>query len=295
MLQSRTDLPLARDTSTRLLPWLIGVMVFLATVTSAGAMLLGAVALGWDAGLSNALTVQVPPLDDEPEAELEARVAAAVDVMRHTPGVAEVTVVPLPRLAQMLEPWLGGGVSAIDLPLPRLIDVRLEPDRSPDLAEARARLAKVVPEAELDSHELWRAQMLHLVQSLEMLALGAVALIGLAMMMVVVFAVRSGLAVHREVIEVLHLMGAQDSYIARQFQRHALAMALRGSLGGALLAAAVLAGLSHVAADVDAALLADAHVPAWQWALLLLVPLLASLIAMATTRHTVLRALRRLP
>jgi len=111
----------------------------------------------------------------------------------------------------------------------------------------------------------------------------------------VVFAVRSGLAVHREVIEVLHLMGAQDSYIARQFQRHALTMALRGSLGGALLAAAVLGGLSHVAADVDAALLANAHMPVWQWALLVLVPMLACLIAMATTRHTVLRALRRLP
>ena len=51
----------------------------------------------------------------------------------------------------------------------------------------------------------------------------------------VVFATRGAMAGNRIVIEVLHFVGAEDSYIAREFQRHFLLLGLKGaSIGGAI-------------------------------------------------------------
>src|SRR3546814_14732757 len=91
MLGSRSDLPLGRDPSTRLLPWLIGVMVFLATLILSGGLLLSGTAAEWSRGLENRLTVQVPPLEDETESDAAARVDEAGRVVRRTPGVADAS------------------------------------------------------------------------------------------------------------------------------------------------------------------------------------------------------------
>src|SRR3546814_666665 len=197
-------------------------MVFLATLILSGGLLLSGTAAEWSRGLETRLTVQVPPLEDETESDAAARVEEAVRVVRRTPGVAEASQVPPIEVAATLEPWVGPDVSIVDLPLPRLIDVRLESGADPDLAELADRLRAAVPGAALDSHNLLQEQLVKLLRSLELLAAAAIVLMALAAISVVVFATRSGLAVHREVIELLHLIGARDKYLARQFQRHAL-------------------------------------------------------------------------
>src|SRR3546814_4491660 len=98
----------------------------------------------------------------------------------------------------MLEPWLGPDISIVDLPLPRLIDVRLESGADPDLAELADRLRAAVPGAALDSHNLLQEQLVKLLRSLELLAAAAIVLMALAAISVVVFATRSGLAVRSE-------------------------------------------------------------------------------------------------
>lgn len=294
MLGRRSDLPLGRDPSTRLLPWLIGVMVFLATLMLASGLLLSGTAAEWSRGLENTLTVQVPPLEDEAETDAALRVEEAVRVIRRTPGVAEAMQIPPIRVAAMLEPWLGPDIPIVDLPLPRLIDVRIENGADPDLADLADRLRTAVPGAALDSHNLWQEQLVKLLRSLELLAVGAIVLMALAAISVVVFATRSGLAVHREVIELLHLIGARDSYIARQFQRHALRLALKGSLVGAAGAAGVLVALQRMASGLDAALLPALKLQVWHWAVLAALPFAAALIAMYAARRTVVRALKRM-
>jgi cell division transport system permease protein len=119
-------------------------------------------------------------------------------------------------------------------------------------------------------------------------------LVGLAAIITVVFVTRTGLEIHRQVIELLHLMGAQDRYIAREFQRHALRLGLRGGLFGFALAAAALAGLAWLARGSNAALLPDLDLAPLDWAWLALLPLAAAVTAMWTARLTVLRTLVRL-
>src|SRR3546814_6586819 len=66
------------------------------------------------------------------------------------------------------------------------------------------------------------------------MALVVVLLVVLAASIMVAFVTRMGLAAHQRSIELLHMLGAQDSYVARQFQNHALRFGLRGGLIGLL-------------------------------------------------------------
>jgi cell division transport system permease protein len=297
MLRQRLDIPLNRDSSVRFLPWIIGLMVYLAGLALAGTLVLNGALARWDRSLSGTLTVQLPPA--EPGKGDDA-LAAVLQTLRETPGVKNAEPLGAEATARLVEPWLGNVLSVDELPLSRLIDLRIDTDAPPDLAALRARLAAAAPQAVLDDHRLWLDRLASLVVSVELTALAVVALIGAAAVLTVVFTTRAGLAVHHGVIEVLHFIGARDNYIARQFERQALELGLRGGLMGLVLTIATLALIGH-ASDATALLGERVRlVPAlelrfWHWLLIALLPAAAAGIAMLTARLTVLRALARMP
>ncbi|HMK68596.1 MAG TPA: cell division protein, partial [Stellaceae bacterium] len=146
----------------------------------------------------------------------------------------------------------------------------------------------------------WLDRVIRTGLALQAVAVAIVVLVGAAAVLAVVFATRTGLAVHHAVVEVLHLIGARDGYIARQFEWHALRLAIEGGVVGLLLAVLTVAGVAGAAErvgaiDDTARLLPLMEAPLYEWALLLLLPVAAGLIAMITARITVLRALARMP
>ena len=290
-MSDRSDLPLADNDSTRLVPWIMGVMAYLAALTLAAALMLSNVAREWARGLEGTLTVQVAVKEGETEKALEARVLATVRVLLKTPGVEAAR--PLSEVAKMLEPWLGAGARTAELPLPRVIDVKLEPDRRPDLGALAKRLAAAVPGASIESHAQWRNTLLMLFASIELVAVVVMALIAAVALAAIVFTTKSVLAVHWDIVEVLHLIGARDAYIAGQFQRHALKLGLKGSIGGTACALATILMISLLARDLDASLLPPIGLRFWHWVLLAALPLAQSYGAMLTARWTVMRALAR--
>lgn len=288
-------LPLSREPSTRLLPWIIGVMVYLAVLIFAAALMLGRMAASWDAEMKAGFTVQVPPAEGAAPVPIEDRVAAVVKMLQETPGVAAVNAVSPEVTALALEPWLGPDIEAHDLPLPRVVDVRFAEGAAVDIPALAAKLQQAAPGTVVDSHEFWRDQIIGLVHGLETLATVAIALIGFTAMAAVVFTTRSSVAIQRDVIEVLHLIGAADEYVAQEFQRQAFRVSLSGSALGTVFALLTLLLLGHLAANLDTALMPDLSLDVWQSLLLWGVPLLACLIATVTARRTVLAALRRMP
>jgi len=293
LLSRPSDLPLARDPSARFLVWITALMVFLATLALAGAMMVSEMAQRWDSGLAGGLTVQIAPLPGGGAAPLDERVEAALTVLRSSPGVKTARALTSADTARLLEPWLGPEAADPLLPMPRLIDVTTDgPVDVPGLAQ---HLKSAAPGAILDDHAVWLADLRSFTGAVHLAALGLVGLIGGAGVMSVIFSVRAGLAIHRHVVELLHLMGATDRYIARQFERHVVGLSLRGGMVGLALALATLAGVHHASRGLRASLLPDLTLAPWQWAALALVPLAAALLALATARWTVLRRLESLP
>jgi cell division transport system permease protein len=118
----------------------------------------------------------------------------------------------------------------------------------------------------------------------------------------IVFATRTGLAINHGTVEVLHLIGARDSFIAAQFQWPALRLGMRGGLIGLIPALLTLLGLSEAAGGAGGtavggaiSALPELTLAPWQWAVLLLLPVAAGITALATARLTVLRSLANMP
>jgi len=139
------------------------------------------------------------------------------------------------------------------------------------------------------------SRLVTLARVIQLVGLVVVLIVAIAAVSIVVFATRAGMTSHRDTIELLHLIGARDNYIARRFVTHALSYGLTGGLLGLALAAITLAALALAARGVDQALLPRLSLDLTAWVALLCVPLASALIAMITARMTVLRALRRLP
>lgn len=294
------DLPLDRDETSRFLPWIVAFIVFLAALALAATLVVGEAISAWNQGLSNAVTVQVPPPAKGDATAVQRRVEAALAALRAMPDVAGADLVSAEKVRSLLEPWLGNATGIDDLPLPVLIDVRLKNPDKVDLAAMKKQLDGIAPEISLDSHRLWLDALIGRVRWAQVVALGVVLLNGFAAVGTVVFATRTGLMVHLRIIEVLHLMGATDRYIARQFAMQALRLGLRGGLIGIVPALIALVLVTRVGGDWAGGdfggwLGPDVALRPWQWAALLLVPLATAGIAVATAWRTVMRTLERLP
>lgn len=293
-MADRNDLPLSEDASTRLVPWIIGVMAYLAALAFAAALMLSNVASEWSQGLEGSLTVQVPVAEGDKADVTNTRIVSAVRVLLKTEGVDSARPIPLAEIAEMLEPWLGTGADTSELPLPRVIDVKLRKGATIDFDELSRKLKAAVPGISLESHEQWRNTLLVLFRSMEFVAIIIILLITTVTLAAIIFTTRSVLAVHYEIVEVLHLIGAQDSYIADQFQKHAFQMGLKGSIGGTASALATILGIAFLTSDLETSLLPPTTLAYWHWILLATLPILESYGAMLTARFTILRALRRI-
>jgi cell division transport system permease protein len=272
-------------------------MVYLSSLALAGTLVVRDVVDRWDQGLRGTVTVELPAAPAG--GKDDGAVKLALGLLRSTPGVVSAEPLDAKRTAQLLAPWLGGDVDLTELPVPRLIDLRVDPDRV-DLAALTQRIKAAIPGAEVDDHRRWLDRVIRTGLALQAVAVSIVVLVGAAAVLAVVFATRTGLAVHHSVVEVLHLIGARDGYIARQFEWHALRLGIEGGIVGLLLAVLTVAGVAGAAQRVGAIddvtrLLPLVEAPLYEWALLLLLPPAAGLIAMLTARITVLRALARMP
>lgn len=303
MFRPRSDLPLEQDAAKRFLPWLIVLVVYLAALALAGLMVLSTAASGWGRGLTDTLTVQIPPAAStasedgvaDSNSSPKARVERALEVLRATPGVAQAKALSREELLALLEPWLGSGQFAEELSLPALIDVKLKVQSGVSLEGLAATLDAAVPGATIDDHKRWFDRLILLVRSVELIAGGIVLLVSLAAVATVIFVTRTGLAIHHDVIELLHVMGAHDAYVARQFQYQALETGVRGGVIGFALAASTLLGLGYLSARIEAMLLPSLELNASQWLVLAALPFVVALISMITARVTVLRVLAKLP
>lgn len=292
MFARRSDLPLDKDALSRFLPWLIAFMVFLAILAMAGVLVLNATASRWDQGIRGTLTVQVMPAEDP--AKDDERLQAVLSVLAQMPEIDRYETLTDDKLLKLLEPWLGPTAGSRDLPLPRLVDVELKTGADLNAEVLSRQLAARVPGTSVDDHRIWLKRLVRLIQTVEGLATLVLAFIALATVGTVVFTTRTGLDIHREAIEVLHLIGAQDSYVAGQFASRAFSLGLKGGVFGLLLAVPTLLGIGYLAEQMDSSLLPDITLGPVHWSALAGLPLVVSLIAMVTARMTVMKTLSRM-
>ena len=194
----------------------------------------------------------------------------------------------------MLKPWLGDTLGTDTIPLPQIIDIKIDRNSGLTAEKITDLLTLITPGVTVDDHSLWLENLVDALRSTELIALGIVFLITLATIGTVVFTTRTGMGIHQQTIEVLHFVGAHDEFIARQFATRAFIVGLQGGVGGILLAAPVLYAFEYILKYSEAGLLPKANLNNSIWIGVALVIPIVAIIAMMTARSTVIKKLKKM-
>lgn len=275
------------------MPWVIGILIALVLIAAAGGLALRNLAEASRADLAAAVSVQVI----EPDAAVRsARAREVAALLAEAPLVQSVRVVPEAELATMLEPWLGAGAAADEVPIPALIDVELTRRASPaEIAEITAVLEQAGGARRglrVDAQSEWLRPVHDALAALQYLALALIALVALATMAAVWLAARNAFATHRETVEIVHLLGGTENQITGIFTRAVLREAVFGAVLGTALGAGAVWLLGLQFAGLGSGLVAGGGLAATDWLVLVAVPLAGVLLALVTARITIALALK---
>ncbi len=270
----------------------MAVMCYLACLAIGALILVDRAVRSWTSGLAREMTVQVRFVKS---ADVEAEVEKAQRILEAFPGVKSVEVMDREAGAKLLEPWLGTR-SLEGLPVPRLIRVIADESDPPDLAALEQSLG-TVKGARLDTHRKWEAELTRMARALSVLSYAILALISISAVAIVVFATRAVLQANRHIVDLLHLVGARDSYIARQIDGRFLQTGLVSGFVGVGLGlltflALGMTGMEGGGGFAEASrglLFAPPGIAVWSYGLLFAVPVAATLICLITSRITLLR------
>jgi cell division transport system permease protein len=291
--ERRTGRILPREEGAISLDLVIAVMAFLAGLALGGVLIAQRTAESWQAGLAGRITVQILPEGDAAPAR---EVNAAIAILRDTPGIVRAAALSDADNLALVEPWLGRDAVVAALPFPRLIDVELAAGAAPDLSTLEKRLKAAAPHAVLDDHGRWIGRLKNTANSVVFAALAILALIAVGTAATVAFATRAGLAAHHEIVQLLHLMGAQDRFIARAFEWHYFLAALVAAACGAAIATLIFAAAGSLdqLGVSTVSFLPPLGLPLRDLGWLAVIPAAAAAIAWATARLSVVAALHEL-
>lgn len=242
----RPDFPLAKDDSTKILPWIIGFMVFLAAVSLVVSVNLNLFISGKGFNGGNTVVVQIPAS----EADQAAAMQAVVQVLQGKPELKEVRPVPESDIRTLLEPWLGKTDSSSPIPIPVMVEAKVQTSGAFNVDELREQVKTVVPAAEVDDNSEWMRKLESFTRSIQLVAAGIVFMIGVVTVCTVILATKTGLKLHSDTIDILNLVGATDSYIAKQFQTNSMLLAMRGGIIGIVMVLPTLFPLNYLSSKL---------------------------------------------
>lgn len=280
------------DASSRYLPWVLGLATFLATLSFAALLALDRTLDRWDETTPGVITVQITASDHPGTDALRAR--ALQLKLRAEPGVEDVELLSVDQVVSLLAPWLGGAASAKELPLPRVLHVRLRDGSRAETKHITEVIQATAPGAVVDDHRIWRARLVNYTAWLR----GGLAL-QLALVLTVtgltaVFLTLSRMTIHREAVALLHQLGADDGFIASGLVRQSAISAAVAALLGFALAASFLLALGQASADMDDAFMPVLRLQSTDWIWLVAVPVGLIVLTVIVAGMTAKRRLQRL-
>ncbi|MBN8522209.1 MAG: hypothetical protein J0L77_09985 [Alphaproteobacteria bacterium] len=295
------DLGLEKSAGSLFIIILFALMTYLSLLSVGAGLWLYDLSDRYAGGLSHTATIIISAQEKNGQNISVEKIETLSDqvnkMMSAHPAVSRVTILTQTEIADLVSPWLGSNPELGDLPLPRLISVTFQPESDVNIEALSKRLISLHPDIRIDTHQDWLDRVMRLTSTLKNLALTIILLIGGTTFMAVSGAISSKMAIHAPELELIHLMGASDQYLSRQFERYAARMAGKGIVLG--LGVMMITGIifwfalktptNGVAASPDLAFYV------WDGVALCAVPLSIIALAILSARITALRVLAQMP
>lgn len=288
MTRRETPLLPATDAREAALFFVIGALCFLAALAALTTRGTYKAAEAWGAQIEGDITVVMRDTDRRTAQAVTDRVSGFANVF-------EARLLSQEEVEMLLEPSLGPGGLPEGLPIPMLMMVQADMavgDPSPDIARI---LSEMGVDGDVAGNAGYADNVRAALGVLRLVALSIVALLSATAIAVIAFATHAALLARRDIVDVLHLSGAEDRYIAALFERRFWILALQAGLGGAVAALMVTALIVFTGSGsqgVEAQLLPRLSLDFWDIVILLVTPIAAGLAARMAARLTVLNSLK---
>ena len=293
------DLPLNKGDDTRFIITLIALMTFLGVLALSGTFALHSMTNKWSSGLENKVTIEIAIQSKN------GHILSQETILKETkdlyaslsknPIVKSIEILENDEIQDLISPWIGNNLNLGEIALPGLLAVELRKSDAKDLDALRNDINTISKHAHLETHHEWLSDLINFTDTLRTLAFIITLIVGTITIVAIAIAVRTRLSIHHNEVELLHHMGATDNYIAKQFQRHALILSLKGALLGTALGIMVTYSLTLLSRNSGTDLIPVLQVSFFGFLTILLVPFLISFITILTSHVTVLRSLAKMP
>jgi cell division transport system permease protein len=240
---STTPIVPAGSVTGRSLTLVVAIMCFLACLTAGAVYMMNQSASAWLRDIASEVTVQV---ESRQQADMEKVIRDVAQFLGQQQGVRSVRPLAVEDSAKLLEPWLGQADVLRSLPVPRLVALEIDRNAPPNMTQLRTALTAQFKGVALDDHRQWQQQIRTVTRSFALGGIAILILVGAATTAIIISATRSALASNRDIVEVLHFVGATDAFIAREFEKHFLRLGIKAGVVGAAAAMIVFLGLSTV-------------------------------------------------
>ena len=287
MKRGETSLLPLEDAREAALFFVVGALCFLAALAALTAKSTYGAARAWTAEVEGEYTVSLSGATPQ-DAQAATLLVQAIE------GVDGARLLSEAEISALLEPTFGNRGLPADLPVPRLIAVTAAPEAG-DIGRAlTAALETAGYTAAVDSHSAWAGDVRRMLGTARMIAFGIVALLASTAIAVIAFATHAALLARRDIVDVLHIAGARDRFIARLFERRFWLLGLRAGTVGALVALASVALLIAIARSTGSrsGLLPELTLDVLDLAILVFTPIIAGLASRIAAGITVMRALK---
>ncbi|MBQ9235593.1 MAG: hypothetical protein IJ184_03920 [Alphaproteobacteria bacterium] len=294
----KQELQLKSENTSLFLKIIIGIAVFIFAITLSGVLAVDSMITNWNKSILGSVTVQIiPPSDLNWEKSSAAALAMeekAVEFLRSVNGIIKVTPLSDEQLAELLNPWLGDDVDISKLPAPRIIDIKIDTHANIDFDQLSKDLATVAPNASLDNHKLWLNKLIAFADGLKMIATTILFLVSAITSGAIFYTTNMSLGLQHSVIEILHIIGAKDTYIAQQYAKHMGIIGFIGGIIGILFAIPAIFFIGSLASAIEGGIISETSLKIIDWLFILALPLFSCLIAMVTTYYTVKQTLKKM-
>lgn len=293
------DIPLHQNAKTDFLTVLIILMSFLSVLAMNGTLSLNAMAKRWSSGLENKITIEIPAetangnlLSNDTIKKETLKVAKAINDIE---VIKNSSVMSTEEIQELISPWIGKNLHLHDIPLPGLIAIELHTSAPSDIETLKKEVSAVSEYAHIETHREWLTDLIQFTKTLRLISFLIFATIISITVTAIISGIMTRMLIHKKEIEILHSIGASDTYIARQFQRHAMITSLRGSIIGTAGALLCAAAFQMAIKESQTPFTPSVETSGAGIALICIIPIAVTLISSFTAHITVLRSLSKIP
>lgn len=297
-LLRKNEIPVEDEETSLFMYVLSSIYMYLFVIVLALVMAINAMVTNWEKDILGAITIQIIPIEDEHKKidtdKTEEQLNKVLQFVENAKGVKSVNVIDDKTVEKLMTPWLGNKVDISSLPIPQLLDVQLKEDVEINYDEMTQGLHKITNNASIDNHRLWLNRLLKFAGSLKTLALCVLIMVTGICAFSIYYSARTSLGINLNFIEILHIIGAKDDYIAKQYAKSYAKIGFFSGIIGLIFAIPSIVLVSKYGISTGSGLLNSASLSTLHWLIIMITPLFSMSYSMVTAYYTVRKSLEKM-